>query len=162
MEKEMLIKLINEEMSGYDIAKKLNCSQTNIRYWLKKYNLKTIKPTKKKCPKCKKIKILDEFYSRRGIHGGSVYCIECSNDEGKERARNFKKKCVEYKGGECENCGYSKYIGALHFHHKDPNEKDFSLSRVKSHSFDDKVKKELDKCLLVCANCHSEIHGLLV
>lgn len=67
-----------------------------------------------------------------------------------------KIKLVEYKGGECEKCGYKKSISALSFHHKDPNEKDFSISS-KSYSFE-RLKQEVDKCMLVCQNCHIEIH----
>lgn len=67
-----------------------------------------------------------------------------------------KIELVEYKGGCCEICGYNKSITALHFHHKNPNEKDFSISS-KSYSIS-KLKKEVDKCMLVCSNCHSEIH----
>jgi DNA invertase Pin-like site-specific DNA recombinase len=70
--------------------------------------------------------------------------------------RRVKIKLIEYKGGECEKCGYNKCINALSFHHKDPNEKDFSISG-KSYSFD-RMKKEVDKCILVCSNCHIEIH----
>jgi len=44
------------------------------------------------------------------------------------------------------------------FHHLDPKEKDFNPSRLKKYSFDDRVKCELDKCILVCSNCHREIH----
>lgn len=71
-----------------------------------------------------------------------------------------KQRLVDYKGGSCEICGYNKSLRALHFHHKDPNQKDFSISG-KSLSFD-KMKSEVDKCILVCGNCHSEIHdGIL-
>ena len=57
---------------------------------------------------------------------------------------------------------YNKYIGALGFHHLDPNQKDFSIgSKGYTRSFD-KVKKELDKCICVCANCHREIHAGLI
>ena len=69
-----------------------------------------------------------------------------------------KLKCVEYKGGECERCGYDKYISALEFHHKNSNEKDFSVSRNMCNDFED-VKKELDKCELLCSNCHREEHA---
>jgi hypothetical protein len=69
-----------------------------------------------------------------------------------------KQKLVEYKGGSCEKCGYSKCIQALEFHHLDPNEKDFTISG-KSWSFE-KLKKEVDKCILVCNRCHTEIHHL--
>lgn len=67
-----------------------------------------------------------------------------------------KIELVEYKGGCCERCGYNKSIEALQFHHLDPNEKDFAIS-AKSYSFE-RLKKEVDKCIMVCANCHIEIH----
>jgi hypothetical protein len=70
--------------------------------------------------------------------------------------KRTKIKLVEYKGGKCERCGYDKYPEVLEFHHKDPNEKDFSISG-KSWSFE-RLKKEVDKCILLCANCHRETH----
>lgn len=70
--------------------------------------------------------------------------------------KKAKLKLVEYKGGKCEKCGYSKYIEVLEFHHLDPKNKDFSISG-KSWSLE-KLKKEVDKCILVCSNCHKEIH----
>lgn len=70
--------------------------------------------------------------------------------------RRTKEKLVEYMGGKCVCCGYSKCVRSLHFHHKDPNEKDFTISG-KSHSFE-RLKHEVDKCVLVCSNCHGEIH----
>lgn len=74
--------------------------------------------------------------------------------------KKTKKKLIDYKGGKCELCGYSRCERALEFHHTNPNEKDFSISG-RSLSFD-KLKKEVDKCMLVCSNCHSEIHDGLV
>lgn len=70
--------------------------------------------------------------------------------------KDKKRKLIEYKGGKCEVCGYDKCVSALSFHHKDPKEKDFSIS-AKSYSYE-RLKKEVDKCILVCANCHIEIH----
>jgi hypothetical protein len=68
-----------------------------------------------------------------------------------------KKRCVEYKGGKCSICGYNNYTGSLQFHHVDPNEKDFEIGRNWSKKWND-LKRELDKCILVCANCHGEVH----
>lgn len=80
-----------------------------------------------------------------------------SNSEAVIDWRKRKKiELVEYKGGKCEICGYNKSVNALQFHHKNPNDKDFTVSG-KSLSFE-KLKKEVDKCVLVCANCHAEIH----
>lgn len=75
-----------------------------------------------------------------------------------EQRRRVKLQCIEYKGGKCQRCGYDKCPGALTFHHLDPSQKDFGISsNGVSRSFA-KAKPELDKCILVCQNCHSEIH----
>lgn len=75
-------------------------------------------------------------------------------------AQKTKLKAVEYKGGKCQICGYNKCVRSLQFHHLDPNEKDFGISGG-TKSFE-KLKPELDKCILVCANCHCEIHDGLI
>jgi predicted metal-binding protein len=68
----------------------------------------------------------------------------------------IKAKMIEYKGGKCQICGYNECHGSLTFHHIDPNEKEISIgSMVRKW---EKIKPELDKCLLVCSNCHDEIH----
>ena len=53
-------------------------------------------------------------------------------------------------------------MGALEFHHLDPTKKDFSISHLKRFTFNQIVTSELDKCILVCSNCHREIHAGLV
>ena len=84
-----------------------------------------------------------------------------SNTEAVESWRKRQKKAlVEYKGGKCQCCGYSKCIEALEFHHLDPNIKSFTISG-KSKSFNS-LKSEVDKCILVCSNCHKEIHAGLI
>lgn len=86
--------------------------------------------------------------------------IELRKEKNIEHVKWFRKrlkiKAVEYKGGCCEKCGYNKTISALEFHHKNPKEKDFSPSGL-SISWE-RMKNEIDKCILVCANCHREIH----
>ena len=68
-----------------------------------------------------------------------------------------KIKAIEYLGGKCVSCGYDKYYGALHFHHKDPSTKSANWNKVRLWNWE-KVEKELDKCDLLCANCHAEAH----
>lgn len=76
-----------------------------------------------------------------------------------ETRRKLKAKAVAYLGGKCANCGYSKSNSALEFHHLDPNEKDMNISgKVMSWS---KMTAELDKCVLLCSNCHKEVHDEL-
>jgi hypothetical protein len=112
----------------------------------------------KHCKRCDTTKGADEFYRRRKGEDLSPYCKPCTNSQTLERQRAFKLKCIEYKGGECVKCGYNKCAAALDFHHMDPTQKDISISKLRLTTFNDKVKEELDKCILVCSNCHREIH----
>lgn len=169
MKKELLEQMVNDGKSLNTISKETGKSLSTIRYWSNKYGIKskfkTFSEKGKKdygkfryCPRCKQDCPTDDFYSRRGKKHSSVYCKKCTNEQSVERIRGLKEKMVEYKGGECNRCGYNKYIGALEFHHINPSEKDFTPSTLKSYVFNDKVKNELDKCILVCSNCHREIH----
>jgi predicted HNH restriction endonuclease len=75
-----------------------------------------------------------------------------------ERRRKLRDMAIEYGGGKCSRCGYNKCKRALSFHHLDPSKKDFGLSaRGLTRSWE-KTKVELDKCILLCANCHMEVH----
>ena len=76
-----------------------------------------------------------------------------------ERRRKLKQMAVEYKGGKCEKCGYSKCINALEFHHLDPSQKDFGIGTNGHTRSWERTKIELDKCIMVCSNCHREIHS---
>jgi hypothetical protein len=79
------------------------------------------------------------------------------------RRRDFKQWCVDYKGGKCISCGYSRCNSALDFHHLDPNEKDFAFSDRRGNLMKKTVAViELDKCVLLCKNCHSEVHAGLI
>jgi hypothetical protein len=74
--------------------------------------------------------------------------------------RKLKETLVSHKGGKCEICGYDKSMRALQFHHTDPNQKDFGIGR-RTVSDLDKILKEIDKCRLLCSNCHLEEHEQL-
>lgn len=152
-------------LSTRDIAKKENKSQTTIRYWLKKYGLSSklsIFNTggcgKRKICFCKECGETDpeKFYI-----GGSkrikCRCRSCHNQIQIDRFRDYKRQAVEYKGGKCSICGYNKCLAALEFHHNDPSQKDINWRKMRNWVFE-KIKEELDKCDLVCANCHREIH----
>lgn len=89
---------------------------------------------------------------------GSYKCVECRKQAVTNIRKRNKLKIVEYKGGKCEICGYDKCIDALEFHHLKPEEKEFGLSNGNTVSFE-KMKREADKCIMVCANCHREIHA---
>jgi hypothetical protein len=108
------------------------------------------------CAKCKADKLMDAFYPRKG-RSKSPYCKPCSILTARERQQSRKQLSIAYKGGCCQRCGYARYQGALEFHHRDPAAKEFSLSRLKMARFE-RLLGELDKCDLLCANCHREVH----
>ena len=77
----------------------------------------------------------------------------------RKRRRKVRLMAVEYKGGRCSRCGYSRYVGALEFHHLDSTQKDFGISEKGYTRSWGKVRAEIEKCVLVCANCHRELHA---
>lgn len=94
------------------------------------------------------------------------YCsVKCKNafnqSYAKQHARGVKRKkeFVNKCGGACSICGYNKNLSVLSFHHTDPSVKEFQLStrEMSNHSIE-VLTKEFEKCVLVCANCHLEIH----
>lgn len=171
MQKEYLQTLVGRKYTIQNIANDSSKSKSTVRYWLKKYGLKTfssLKTTKEKpfgvklCKRCSIIKSVDNFYKRRKGFDISTYCKPCTNIQTINRQRKFKEKCIKYKGSCCQMCNYKKYNGALEFHHLDPTKKDFSISSAKHTKFDNRIIIELDKCILLCSNCHKEVHAGLV
>ena len=74
--------------------------------------------------------------------------------------KRTKQKIVESMGGCCQVCGYFKCDAALELHHIDSLEKDFSFGSVRANPQSaEAIKTELKKCILLCSNCHKEIHS---
>lgn len=110
----------------------------------------------RKLQECKKHGIV-EYVQRTNGKYITWTCVKCRYDSIVKKRKKIKQKSVDYKGGECEICGYNKSNRALSFHHKDPTKKDFTISEMSSKSWET-IKTELDKCMLLCANCHMELH----
>ena len=81
----------------------------------------------------------------------------CNSCHSKHRRFKIKKIAAECMGNKCYNCGYDECLGALDFHHVNEKNKDFSISGASDRSWV-KLKKELSKCVLLCANCHRRVH----
>ena len=115
----------------------------------------------KYCNICHELKEYKDFY--KNVHtkdGYNCYCKECqlSKYKGVERDKNRKIKeyLVKLAGGKCCRCGYDKCIAALDFHHRDPNEKEFTMGEKVADL--DALVEEIKKCDLLCVNCHREEH----
>ena len=124
-----------------------------------KPSLIPISITSKQCASCKIVKPLDEFYNRPDRENSIYsYCKICANIATIKRLQQNKINAINYKGGKCSICGYCKCQDSLDFHHLDPSKKEFSISNHKGMKLEN-IKNELDKCILVCSNCHGEIHA---
>ena len=133
----------------------------------------------KKCNKCTILKPLNEFYKDKRIRSNRKgHCISCVRARRKQRyddggvklllklkrmGRKNKRKSIEYKGGRCVDCVKHGRDGiftecAYCFHHTDPTEKEYSISTLMSRKTWKSITDELDKCVLLCLNCHSIRH----
>lgn len=104
-----------------------------------------------KCQCCQR-----EFNCRNGhVH-------LCKNCRRKSKRLAYRISAAEYKNNECEICGLKRNtiddLEIFDFHHKDKSNKSFELSdNIESKNWDI-VKQELDKCVMLCANCHRKQH----
>ena len=77
----------------------------------------------------------------------------------RKRRKEVRRMAIAHKGGMCQRCGYDRCHEALEFHHLEASDKDFGISsRGYTRSWN-KIREELDKCELLCANCHREVHA---
>jgi hypothetical protein len=101
------------------------------------------------CPECGKSYVYDRSTGSRPGRCASCWVIY--------RKKKRKTKILELFGGKCVICGYDKCPAALKFHHVDQSTKIFNISGSENRSWKSLVE-EIKKCILVCGNCHDEIH----
>jgi hypothetical protein len=112
----------------------------------------------KLCTKCNINKELTEFYPRPDRQEKvQSYCKDCFNQYCTERWKQAKIESIEYKGGKCIDCNGIFHYSIFEFHHRDPEQKDLNWRKLRMTS-KSKREAELDKCDLLCANCHRLRH----
>lgn len=130
----------------------------------------------KTCSKCELTKSLSDFpVNKSKKDGRGSYCKMCQReyvrkhynentqyyvDKSLRRKQQAKQFIAEYKDNDCcVHCGESATC-CLEFHHRDPTKKDFVLSLAGNNGFAlSTIQREIEKCDLVCANCHRKIHA---
>jgi hypothetical protein len=109
----------------------------------------------KVCSKCKETKDDSEFYIKRSENRHYSMCKSCYNEYVVARWIKRKKDAIQYLGGECSHCGFKGHYSVFHFHHL--YDKDYNWTKLRLRSWKD-ILTELDKCILLCANCHAIEH----
>jgi predicted HNH restriction endonuclease len=116
----------------------------------------------KKCTNCKEYKSIELFYKQKTHRLGIMsFCSACFNKMCIERWIKRKIDAIIYKGSKCLRCELhftQSHYSVFEFHHRNPLEKDVSWNKLRLKSLD-KIKNELDKCDLLCANCHRIVHS---
>lgn len=155
MNKSKLQDLVEDGHTQREISKRTGLSQSTIRYWLKKHNLATAAAAgrnKKHSCLCGETDS-SKFYGHR-----KSLCKTCDNQRVVKKNRNNMSWAREQKGNACQHCGYNEYQSALCFHHLNPNEKDPNATNMSGWSRK-RLKREIEKCILLCSNCHIAHHS---
>ena len=122
--------------------------------------MKNKKPKTKVCIDCKKRMPIKAFVPRYDHQGGyRGWCIKCNTIRIKQKKIKLRKMVSDYKKSKgCKNCDYND-PRALCLHHTNPKNKKMDISNLISRSYSaGAVKKEMEKCEVLCANCHAILH----
>ncbi len=84
-------------------------------------------------------------------------CVKCLGDKSKSRRERMRDQAIAYKGGACCACESIVEPEAFDFHHNNSSTKKFKISG--NYTFNENLKTELDKCILLCCYCHRKIHS---
>lgn len=159
--REILEPLIAEDLSIRDIAIRLGRSYTTVRYWMGRHGLMTTTEARRAKARTERAAAVCP------IHGpvphvsradGSLRCARCRAASVTRSRQQAKLRLIAEMGGACVLCGYDRSVGALHFHHRDPATKRFTIGKAMGISMA-ALREEAAKCVLLCANCHVEVEA---
>jgi transposase len=165
--KERLADLVAQGASLNDLSEVLGLSVSTVRHWLQKYGLETSgmgwRRQQTRRAREAGLQHITRNCSRHGmstfvLEGRGYYrCAKCRREAVTRWRRRAKLRLIEAAGGSCVLCGYDGHPGALHFHHLDPTQKRYTLSRAGHTRRFAEALEEAKKCVLLCANCHAEV-----
>jgi len=165
VDEETLQALVRQGATLAEMAERLDRNASTIRYWLKRYGIERSQSCGR-CQRCGDGARFATFECKRHgttefvLEGRGYYrCKRCRSEAVARRRRTIKRQLVEEAGGACVLCGYSRWPGALQFHHMEAKEKEFHLAQGGYSRSIARSRAEMTKCVLLCANCHSEVEG---
>lgn len=110
------------------------------------------------CITCKqKLTTQNTYFSDKNQTKLATYCKKCFSTYIDDRYIAKKLWAIQYLGGKCKSCNNTFPYPLYDFHHRDPLQKEFVWTKIRTKS-ETEMKKELDKCDLLCANCHRLQH----
>lgn len=162
MERSVLEPLVEQGLGLRPMAKLLGTSPTNVRYWVSKHGLnlkqKPFGPSYVpprpvwKCCQCGETDPAKFYGHKRKI------CGSCQNAYNIRQGRKKRLRAVRELGGKCHACGFDRYPCSLDLHHLDSTTKDPNFRTMRGWAWK-RILVELEKCTLLCKNCHAAVHN---
>lgn len=157
--------LVARDFTVREIADEVDRSIGTVRHWLRRYGLETTREARRRKTRGRPLGRTEGECHRHGRtafvvrEGGSASCLRCRSERVVARRRRLKEILVADAGGRCLVCGYDRCIGALEFHHLDPEQKRFGLGMRGLTRSLNVLRQEAQKCVLLCSNCHVEVEA---
>ena len=171
IEPERLEALVEAGMTIAEIAAEVGRSKATVRYWMGRRGIRTKhgrgtrrSPVAHAAREAGRLELTMTCPSHGDtefvLEGRGYYrCKRCRAQAVARHRRQVKATLVEEAGGSCCICGYDRCAGALHFHHVNPADKLFEVSRFGVTLSIDAARAEATKCVLLCSNCHAEVEN---
>jgi transposase-like protein len=163
-----LLPLVEQGLSIRAIADQLGRSYSTVRHWLGRHGVETPRATRLAQTAAARANGADTTLATCARHGATTFvressggfrCARCRSEAVIARRRRLKQRLVAEAGGQCVLCGYDRSVAALQFHHRDPALKAFSIAQRGLARSLEATRNEVQKCALLCANCHAEVEA---
>jgi transposase len=171
MDREQLAACLENGMTIAEIADAFGRGKTTVRYWMGRYGLRSrnsrgprtgnaTREAKAAGRASATLTCRRHGETKFVLEGRGYYrCTECRSEGISRHRRRLKEILVLEAGGCCGVCGYNRYLGALHFHHLNPDDKRLGLAAGGLTVSLDALRAEASKCALLCSNCHAEVEA---
>jgi transposase len=167
IDREVLETLVACGLSIRDMADFLERSTASVRHWLAKFRLETARTTQLRVRRMPAPTDAPPNTRMCPVHGmtafvldrdGYLRCRRCRVASVTRRRARVRALLIAEAGGVCAICGFDKHPAALQFHHIDTGQKAFTIRDGDTRSLE-RLRVEVAKCVLLCANCHAQVEA---
>ena len=167
MDRDRLQAYLDQGLSQREIAQAVGVSRSTVSYWIGRHGLSLPRAVRRAQVEQALREGRSHVIRTCRRHGETEFalvgserrprCKLCRAEAVARRRRKVKELLIEEAGGRCQLCGYDECIASLEFHHVDPKTKSFGVAQNGITRSIERVRAEVKKCVLLCANCHAAV-----